>query len=83
MKVSPGKILQSSMDNDSHVVQQVTSGRLKGIHFSILSDEDAVSAHKFSRVGLLFCSKMLVETCSLNISFAFVGKDIDNCHRNS
>ncbi|PIN05615.1 DNA-directed RNA polymerase [Handroanthus impetiginosus] len=29
------------MDNDLHVVQQVRSGRLKGIHLCILSDEEA------------------------------------------
>ncbi|KAL0329713.1 UNVERIFIED_CONTAM: DNA-directed RNA polymerase IV subunit [Sesamum radiatum] len=29
------------MDNDLHIVQQVRSARLKGIHLNILSDEDA------------------------------------------
>lgn len=31
------------MDNGLPEVQQVTSGRLKGVRLSILSDEDAVS----------------------------------------
>lgn len=31
------------MDNELLEVQQVTSGRLKGIQLSILSDDDAVS----------------------------------------
>ncbi|KAL7160206.1 hypothetical protein ABFS83_01G078000 [Erythranthe nasuta] len=32
---------QASMDNDLTVVQQITFGRLKGIHLRILSDDDA------------------------------------------
>lgn len=39
----PQEIVRTSMDNELLEVQQVTSGHLKGIHLSILSDEDAVS----------------------------------------
>ncbi|KAH6759605.1 hypothetical protein C2S52_022863 [Perilla frutescens var. hirtella] len=38
---SAWQIARISMDNESFEVQQVTSGRLKGVHLSILSDEDA------------------------------------------
>ncbi|KAK6137568.1 hypothetical protein DH2020_028688 [Rehmannia glutinosa] len=33
---------RASMDNNLHIVQPVTSARLKAIHLNILSDEDAV-----------------------------------------